>query len=52
MKEQKLHGSKILAAVKKEVKREEKNTASRQTSNNCDSSCSGDNYCSDWHDAD
>ena len=44
-------GEKIIEAVKKETERDKKNVALQQTSNACDSKCSGDNYCSDYHDA-
>ena len=51
MKNQDPEKSKILEAVKEEVEEEKKSEVLRPTSSNCGSYCSGDNYCSDWHDA-
>lgn len=52
-KELSLTGSNILSSVKKEVKKEKamREKHPRKTSSACGSYCSGDNYCSDWHDA-
>lgn len=53
MRKKKVNKPKILSAVREEVKKEMavREKHSQKASNACDSYCSGDNYCSDWHDA-
>jgi len=47
MDRQKECGIRIIAATEREVSAEEQRVV-----NNCDSYCSGDDYCSDYHDTD